>query len=1130
MRIDRLLIVAGIAISATAACSIPKSDFTASNDGGTSGTDANDALAIVATPNSLDVDEEASKDFTVALNHAPGADVTVQVQTTSDKIGLSLPELTFNDSNFSVPQTIKVSGLKDKDASDENGLVVTLTATGLDTQQVQVSVKDDDHINIVTDVTGTTFSVDEGMSTDVRVHLSAQPAADVSVAAILGIGPVTAEPTSRIFTTLNYDTDQVFTFSAAVDANTINEDVSLAFRATGLTDQLYTVHVVDKDVLNIQVAPGSMTVNEQGTPGQIQVSLTQMPGASVTVDVTTTTGAVMLDKSSVSFTPQNYNVAQFITVTAPADADTADGTDTIHFKASGLAERTVGVTVKDDDVQKIMENAPATLTVAENGTTTFDVWLAFKPQGTTTVNVGSLSNAVATATPGTLTFDPTTYATHQTVTVKGTDDNNLVTNSTSIRLSEATLGNTDIPTNVTDDDTQVIVLSKMMSTITEPNSDTFTAKLGFDPGGTVMLTVTSGDPSLQATPGTLTFNSTNFGNAQTVTMTAVDDADANSLDTTVSVAGGGATTQQVMVHVNDNDVLAIALDQTGTVQINEGGSVTVNVHLTAKPNSSITVTPNFGGGTPISVAPGSVTFTTSNYGNVQALVFSAAQDANTSSESVPVNFHASTGGITDVPLTLQTIDDDVLGIKINPTGTMTLTEQGTAGTLAVSLSAMPPSTTTVTLSSSTTDVSLGSTSLMFTTGNWQSPQNVTVSAPDDLNTINGASVITVASAGLTSQTLNVTVIDNDTQAIMNDAPSTITVNEGANTTFHVWMAFQPTGTLTVNLSSLNTAVATVSPSFYTFGPGDYGNHKVVTVTGTQDQNLVTNNTTVRLNESSLGNTDINTSVADDDTQAIVFSKSSLSIAEGGNGTFTVNLAFDPGGTVNVAMSSTNSTALPVSPATIQFTSANYSTPITATVNAPLDSNTVSEAATITGHGASAPDATLAASVTDVTQIVQFGWPTPFSSSTNGDDSTVIAFRIPGGIPTTTTLDSLGMYASSTNGEFKIALYSSNATDDRPGTLIADSGAGTMGRAIVGGNNIVDISPDKVLSSGSYWIALRASAGASIGFLNTTSTSYGCTANMIMSDGWPSNWVGSLGSSTSCSNLNVLNLWITTYHQ
>ncbi|MFI6789321.1 glycoside hydrolase family 6 protein [Nonomuraea sp. NPDC050383] len=91
--------------------------------------------------------------------------------------------------------------------------------------------------------------------------------------------------------------------------------------------------------------------------------------------------------------------------------------------------------------------------------------------------------------------------------------------------------------------------------------------------------------------------------------------------------------------------------------------------------------------------------------------------------------------------------------------------EGSSATYAVRLATQPSANVTVTSTAGTGDSNLtvtGGATLTFTSANWNTPQNVTVSAAEDSDTTNGTRPITVASSGLTSVTVTATETDNDT--------------------------------------------------------------------------------------------------------------------------------------------------------------------------------------------------------------------------------------------------------------------------------------------------------------------------------------------------------------------------------
>jgi hypothetical protein len=91
--------------------------------------------------------------FTIVLDNAPTADVTIALSSSDETEGRPLPtSLTFGTSNWSVPQTVTVTGVNDPVADGNVAYtIVTAPATsadtryaGLDPADVSVTNNDDD--------------------------------------------------------------------------------------------------------------------------------------------------------------------------------------------------------------------------------------------------------------------------------------------------------------------------------------------------------------------------------------------------------------------------------------------------------------------------------------------------------------------------------------------------------------------------------------------------------------------------------------------------------------------------------------------------------------------------------------------------------------------------------------------------------------------------------------------------------------------------------------------------------------------------------------------------------------------------------------------------------------------------
>lgn len=579
-------VVAAVAAAALSGCAIPDSQFEATGDAGP-GADGGMSLSIVPSAAAVELAEGGEAELMITLSQPPPAPLTVSIATSSGKLALGAPELVFTAESYAQPQRLTLTGLADADTVAEQA-ELTLSAPSLPSVTVKATIADDDVLALVTniDVSGV-VSINEAGSSIVRVHLSAQPSGDVRVEALLAAGPASVNgPTSRTFTAQNYDVDQIFTFSAADDANITSEDIALTLRGPGVPDKGATLRTVDDDSLNLAITPSSLEVTEQGAAGAINVSLTQQPAADVTVAITTTTGQAEVSLTQLTFTSQNYATARRVDVTGRDDANTVDGSDTIRFNAAGLTERTAAITIRDNDTQQLLVAADNPHLVAENGTAAFSVTLRYQPTADVVVSVTSLAAGVATAAPGVLRFTSANYATPHDVTVRGTDDNNLVANTTAIRLAEAALGQRDVPVSVSDDDTQRFVVSATTLSIPEGTTKFFDVSLAYDPGAAVAGTVVSSDAAaLPISASALTFTSANYATPVRITVAPPADSNTVSETSTITMSGCGAPATA--------SVLATAVDSTmlrqygwpvtfpGTTQIPRGMVIAYRINVDA---------------------------------------------------------------------------------------------------------------------------------------------------------------------------------------------------------------------------------------------------------------------------------------------------------------------------------------------------------------------------------------------------------------------------------------------------------------------------------------------------------------------------------------------------------------------
>ncbi|MCY4332644.1 MAG: hypothetical protein OXC96_09150, partial [Cyanobacteria bacterium MAG CAR1_bin_15] len=210
------------------------------------------------------------------------------------------------------------------------------------------------------------------------------------------------------------------------------------------------------------------------------------------------------------------------------------------------------IVLSDDDTAALVFSATS-LTVAEGSSGSYTVKLATQPTGNVTVTVGGATGDVTVDTnsgsPGnqnTLSFTTTTWNTAQTVTVAAGEDVDTTNDSATLSHTAAGGGYNSVTGNVavtvTDDDTAGLVFSPTSLTVAEGSSNSYTVRLATLPTGTVTVTVggATGDVTVDTNSGspgnqnTLSFTTTTWNTAQTVTVAAGEDDDTTNDSATLA--------------------------------------------------------------------------------------------------------------------------------------------------------------------------------------------------------------------------------------------------------------------------------------------------------------------------------------------------------------------------------------------------------------------------------------------------------------------------------------------------------------------------------------------------------------------------------------------------------------------
>ena len=466
----------------------------------------------------------------------------------------------------------------------------------------------------------------------------------------------------------------------------------------------------------------------------------------------------------------------------------------------------------------------------------------------------------------------------------------------------------------------------------------------------------------------------NWDTAQTVTVSAAEDADAlqDTATVTHTVSGGDYASfaaSSVSVTVQDNDVAGVAVSPT-SLTIDEGDDATYTVELNTQPSGNVTVaiTTNNSDVTPSST---SLTFTTTNWSAEQTVTVTAGDDDDAANDSAKLTHNPSGGGynsVSNVDLTVTVTDPDIADVNVLPTS-VTIPE-GSTGRYSVNLDTQPLGNVIVTPESDNADVRVTPARLTFTRTTWATAQVVTLTAREDGDAADDTATVTHEVSGYESITaadsVAVTVTDDDTPGVTVSVAS-LTIDEGRTGTYTVVLATEPSVDVTIGIESDNSEVTTNTGQLR-FTMSNWSRAQTVTVTAGDDGDDVDDTATI--DHTVTGYASVTTvdsvavTVTDNDMPGVTVSEDSLRFDEGGSATYTVVLNTETTGSVTVDVSSDNP-EVTATPLRLTFTAGNWSNPQVVTVGAERDGDDESETAAISHEVSGYGSITTAESV-DVT--------------------------------------------------------------------------------------------------------------------------------------------------------------------
>ena len=578
----------------------------------------------------------------------------------------------------------------DDDVDDEDETVEVRGNSGNPDLQVvsdEVVIKDDDTAGV--SIWTSSLSVREGSRQNYAIALDSEPTSDVTVTVDLPADAgFTVNPGAITFTPQTWGPKYVYV-RGSQDDDAADEAPATIAHSVMSSDTLYggaivgsvSVTIKDDETAMVTISESSLVIVEGAT-----VTYTVVLGTEPTGDVTVTIGGatdndLTLDKTSLTFTTSDWDTPQTVTVTAEQDDDAVDEPvvnlthtvgSTVDTAYDGTTGGSVSVTVIDDDTVGVTVS-PTAITVVGGTSNEYSVVLDTEPAGDVSVTIMGPTATGLSLDKTSLTFTTSNWSTAQTVKATALEE----AASGTVTLTHTVSSRTDTEyEGVSADPVAVTILeardepvvqvgvttSDQELTVAEGESNTYRIVLSSQPAGDVEVTiagVTDTDLSLSAIP--LTFTTSNWNTAQTVTVTADHDDDA--VDDTATLTHtvrspdddeyDGVSVADVAVTVTDDDSVGVTISET-SLDIEEGDSAAYTVVLDSEPTGSVTVTVNAPVNTDVTAEPASLTFTVDDWYTSQEVTVAVTQDGDAVDDAATVTH--SVGGTDDDKSTVFAAD------------------------------------------------------------------------------------------------------------------------------------------------------------------------------------------------------------------------------------------------------------------------------------------------------------------------------------------------------------------------------------------------------------------------------------------------------------------------------------------
>ena len=668
------------------------------------------------------VNEGAASIARLRLKAQPAVNETVIVsvhwQSGDADLSANISQLTFDASNWNIPQQLTIQSIGDTDTVDGRATFV-LVADGWEDASLHTKEVDDGQW---WDITNESLVIGEDGTATLGVRLRQAPEITTEVTAELLAGGdsnfALVAGATLSFDNSNWQTYQAVQISVNDDLDVLHGHAVLRLNRQNNQSLNVTLTEVDDDAIILASLKTNSISGQPATVSLVESALKVPEGGTATYSIrlggqpsqpivvaTTISGDSDLNIISggfLSFDATNWNIEQVVTVVAIQDTDSRVGVATLTSAASNWQSGRMTATEVDDERSLVVSGAEdivvngqiveTRIQVPESGTKSIAVRLAVVPENevrVTTLVTGADAD-LGILTPNELIFDESNWNVPQLVTLSAIDDSDSVNGTSILQLKpqDESWPMAQVTAVEADSDPAALHVVSEGTLVTSElgNTATFTVALATRPSGIVTVPVRSNDAS-EVTTSTLflTFDESNWNIPQTVKVSGVDDRIADGT-TAVQILLGpttgnaqeyrGVNALPMSVQNMDDDVAGVQVSAAPNLLTSESGDqAQFSVVLSSQPLAPVILPLSIDLSSEAALSATRLVFDAANWNVPQAITVTGLPDSvNDEDRLVKVIFGLSASAdplysgqqVEDVPFTNIDQDASVRSVGLNP--------------------------------------------------------------------------------------------------------------------------------------------------------------------------------------------------------------------------------------------------------------------------------------------------------------------------------------------------------------------------------------------------------------------------------------------------------------------------------